>query len=477
MDGAHQTTSSDLAGRPQAIIHQSNAEMFSIPLAAQRDLHLEAARGRFDDLVDRIPLVRRLADEQGVTRLNTLEDLGLLLAPHSASKSYPLSFVENARFDRLTQWLQGFTAHDLSGVAMGGCESLDDWIDALDAQTPLRVVHSTGTSGKLSFLPRDLETSRQYTPGYLRQFDPFGDEPGRLAGAVAETPVLYLQYRRGAYGQQRLLDGLQRDLFGGAAEMIVALHPGRFSADAVSLVGRIRAAEARGDLRRDGLGRTLLDKREALLEAQRQAEADLEAFLDVLGARFRGARVSLMGHLPQLHKLAAAALARGYENLFAPESFAAGGGGLKGVALPADWQDTIHRFLGPVRPTPGYGMSELVGVMRPCREGHFHLPPWIIPFLLDPLTGQQLPREGVRTGRFGVFDLNASGYWGGCITGDEVTLSWGDTAPCPCGRIGPYVHSDIRRYTEAEGGDDKITCAGAPQAYDRALEFVVSAGG
>jgi hypothetical protein len=183
-----------------------------------------------------------------------------------------------------------------------------------------------------------------------------------------------------------------------------------------------------------------------------------------------------MGHLPQLHRLAVAGLKRGYEGIFAPDSFAAGGGGLKGVALPVDWRETVARFLGPIKPTPGYGMSELVGIVRPCSQGHFHLPPWQIPFLLDPVSGAQYPRGGVRKGRFAAFDLNAGSYWGGFITGDEVTLSWGDTTPCPCGRIGPYVGSEIRRYSEAEGGDDKITCAGAPQAYDKALKYVIAMG-
>lgn len=32
---------------------------------------------------------------------------------------------------------------------------------------------------------------------------------------------------------------------------------------------------------------------------------------------------------------------------------------------------------------------------------------------------------------------------------------------------------DIRRYSEIEGGDDKITRAGAPEAHDKALDFIL----
>jgi ribosomal 50S subunit-associated protein YjgA (DUF615 family) len=464
-----------LADRPADIIRLPNAAMFAIPLQEQHALQLEVARRRFEESVERIALVGRLAREQSLARIRSFEDLGLLLVPHSASKSYPLSFVENARFDRMNQWLQGFTAHDLGGVDVSRCETLDDWITTLDAHTEIRLIHSSGTSGKLSFLPRDAATSRQYAPGYLRQFDPFGTEPARLL-SPEKTPILYLQYRHGAYGQQRMLDVLQSDLFGGDGQMIVPMNPGRFSADAISLGARIRAAEAKGELDRLDVGKTLRQRREAFLAEHAAAEQHFERFLDFIGEHLRGARVSVMGHIPQLHRLAVAGLKRGYESMFAPDSFVAGGGGLKGVALPDDWRETVARFLGPIKPTPGYGMSELVGVVRPCAAGRFHLPPWQIPFLLDPASGAQYPRTGVQKGRFAAFDLNASGYWGGFITGDEVTLSWGDTAPCACGRIGPYVESEIRRYGESEGGDDKITCAGAPQAYDKALDYVIGMG-
>jgi hypothetical protein len=58
-----------------------------------------------------------------------------------------------------------------------------------------------------------------------------------------------------------------------------------------------------------------------------------------------------------------------------------------------------------------------------------------------------------------------------------VTMSWGDDTACACGRIGPFVHRGIRRYSEKEGGDDKITCAGAPDAHDKAIDFILQSAG
>ena len=311
----------------------------------------------------------------------------------------------------------------------------------------------------------------------MRQFDRFGDEAPLLGAPANEAPILSLQYRHGAYAQQRLLDVLQRDLFGGDGSMILAINPGRFSADAVSLGGRLRGAEAKGELGRMQLSPKLLERRDALLKEQEESQGHLENFLDEAARRFRGKAVSVMGHIPQLHRVAVAGIARGYEDMFAPDSFVAGGGGLKGVSLPDDWRQTVRRYIGPAEPMLGYGMSEMVGAVRICPAGHYHIPPWVTPFLLDPETGVQHPRTGVRTGRYGVFDLNAESYWAGYLTGDEVTLSWGDTEPCACGRIGAFLHTNIRRYSEKEGGDDKITCAGAPEAYDKAVDYVVQMGG
>jgi hypothetical protein len=92
--------------------------------------------------------------------------------------------------------------------------------------------------------------------------------------------------------------------------------------------------------------------------------------------------------------------------------------------------------------------------------------------VLHPETGQPLPRSGTQTGRFALMDLLPENYWGGLVTGDEVTLSGWDE-PCSCGREGPYLHSTIRRFSEIQGGDDKINCAGAPEAHDKAIEYLL----
>lgn len=463
----------DLGAEPERIIDLSQDEVYAIPLEGQRDLQLRGARTRFGDLVGRVPILTRLAEEQGITEIRALEDLAPLLVPHSALKSYPMSYLEKNQFDRLTQWLNGFTTYDLSAVNARQCDSIDDWLMVLDAQTDIRVLHSTGTSGKLSFLPRGMPEMKAMMTGYCRQFDCFRDEPSLLGAAVEKTPIIFTQYRKGGMAQHRHLDYLQEHLFGGDARMIITTNPTRFSADAASIGGRLRVAEAKGELGKIQISPKLLERRDAFLQDQERASEYLDAFFEEVSSRLRGKTVSVMGHVPMLYNIAVQARKRGVESLFARNSFVAAGGGMKGHSLPADWRGTVDRFLGGAPLVEGYGMTEVVAATRLCPGGHYHLPTWHIPFLLDPDTGQVRPRSGTVTGRYGAFDLNAQTYWGGFLTGDEVTLSWGDKQACACGRIGPYLHHGVRRYTEKEGGDDKITCAGAPEAHDKAIEFVI----
>jgi hypothetical protein len=175
-----------------------------------------------------------------------------------------------------------------------------------------------------------------------------------------------------------------------------------------------------------------MERRDAFLANQAKASDYLDLFFAECETRLRGRIVSLIGHVPMLYSIALEAEKRGVRDLFHPRSFVMAGGGMKGQTLPDGWHETTDRFLGGAPLVEGYGMTEVVTGTRICLGGHYHLPAWHVPFLLDPASGTPLPRTGTRTGRYGTFDLNAQTYWGGFLTGDEVTLSWGDDAPCSC---------------------------------------------
>ena len=465
-----------LIDQPEEQIKLSMNEIYSLPVATQEAMQLESVKKRFRDQVDRIPILGKLREQQNIDEIRKLEDVAPLLLPHSAYKSYSLSVIEQGRFDRLTKWLNGLSIHDLSGLDASGIETIDDWIMMLDEKTPIRVIHSTGTSGKLSFLPRSEVEIESMVDGQRGTYSVFGSEAPRIAGPIESTPLLFPWYRRGAMAYHRVIDGMVKYLYGGNENMIYALNPGRLSADAISLAGRLRAAEARGELGQQRIAPKLIARREAFLVEQKEAPLRLGRFLDKLQTEIKGRSIQVLGSLPQQFDLALAAKQAGITHLFHPLSHIAAGGGNKGRDLPDDWEDTVKNFYGVPQLSGGYGMSEVVIGTRICANNHYHIPVFVIPFVLDPATGTPSPRKGTVTGRMGVFDVNARTYWGGFLTGDKVTFSWGDV-PCGCGRIGPYIHEGIRRFSEAEGGDDKITCAGAPDAHDKAIDFILKASG
>jgi hypothetical protein len=146
------------------------------------------------------------------------------------------------------------------------------------------------------------------------------------------------------------------------------------------------------------------------------------------------------------------------------------GSGTKGVIYPAGWYE-LCKAVVPHEHQATYSMTELTGSARMCSAGNFHSPPWIVTFLLDPHTGRQLPRHGIQTGRFAAFDLWPRTYWGGTISGDQVTIDW--RGGCACGRTTHIIGPDIGRYSNLRD-DDKISCSKSPDAYAKAIELALS---
>ena len=113
---------------------------------------------RFADHKESIEAVGKAAKRTGITELRDFDDVVPLMFSHAAYKSYPAALLDRKRYDLLTAWLDKLTKHDLSQVDVSGCTDIDSWIEALDAQTPLEVITSSGTTGT-------LRSSRRTGPG------------------------------------------------------------------------------------------------------------------------------------------------------------------------------------------------------------------------------------------------------------------------------------------------------------------------
>lgn len=464
-----------LGREPHRLAELTTTEKYSFSAETLADIQLAGLRTRFNELIDAMPVLARFADANGLKEVGSLEDGALLLFPHTLYKSYPLSAIEKNRFDVLTRWLGSLTVVDLSAVEATPCESLDDWVIALDTKSEVRLKHSSGTTGKLSFIPANTAESRTAAIYFLRKLQGFGDEPDASLDGVVGLPVISLAARKGAMAASRQVDVIVEHLYNGDESKIYSLNPGRVSADLLSLGGRLEGAAAKGELGKLQLAPGLLARRDEFIRQQADQGAMMRRFYERIEAELKGQRVIVSGILTALVDTSVQGLDWGYERMFSPDTLLSVAGGTKGRVLPPDYKEQVERFTGAPFPLVGFGQSEGVAtVARMCPQGYYHVGPNIIAYLLDPVTGELLPRTGTQKGRYGFIDLAARLRWGGFLTSDEVTIHWGDTQPCTCGRKGAYTEPDIRRYSESEGGDDKITCAGATGVHDKALDLIAN---
>src|SRR5262245_43824847 len=138
---------------PGAWTEQPFELLVDLPRVEVEAAQLAALRRRFETLRPKIEALDKLASRQGVEKLEQLDDVVPVLFDHRVYKSYPLSLIEKRQFPRLTKWLDRLTAHDLTAIPLDGVDSVDAWLSRLDEHGML-VGHSTGTTGKLSFIPR-----------------------------------------------------------------------------------------------------------------------------------------------------------------------------------------------------------------------------------------------------------------------------------------------------------------------------------
>jgi hypothetical protein len=450
---------------------QSYTQMHTIARAELEELQREAIGIRFQQHHQSIEMLRKLADRLGITELGQFNDVVPLMFSHTAFKSYPSALIDRKRFDLMTKWLDKLTGYDLSSVDTQGCNSIDDWIDRLDAQTPLQVITSSGTTGTLSILPKDKRGAVEGMVLWkICLFQTFGREPTDKE-LNPSVDVIWPNFASGKLGHLRIADMIKNGFTGGDASKFHPLYSGSVETDLMFLVSKMRAAASRGELDRLEIDPALAARKDEFIAVQLRQPQELDAFFVEITEKLRGKRVFMIGTYHLMYDIAKAGLERGVKNVFAKDSAILTGGGMKGVALPADFMDVITEFLGVDKIQVGYGFSESSTFHWACEEGRYHVMPWVIPFILDPDTSEPLPRTGRRTGRAAVYDILLRAHWGGVISGDEVTIDW--DLQCPCGRASVAFERDIIRYSEKQGvEDDRITCAATQEVHNEAIDFM-----
>ena len=163
---------------PITFFGESLTQMHGIARDELEELQRQAMAIRFQQHLQSIEMVRKLADRLGVTEINEFNDIVPLMFSHTAFKSYPAALIDNKRFDLMTKWLDKLTSHDLSGVETDSCNSIDEWIDRLRRTDPARGHHLQRHHRHPVDHPEDKHGAREGMVLWkICLFQTFGKEP------------------------------------------------------------------------------------------------------------------------------------------------------------------------------------------------------------------------------------------------------------------------------------------------------------
>jgi hypothetical protein len=435
-----------------------SSERYNLAASELEDVQIQAMNERFQERRAQIKLVGHRAREADMNSVRSYEDVVRLLLPHTAYKSYPESFLSQQRWDRLSKWMDTVSTYRVPVDKVAGAGDVDGWIGKL-ADNGFFVSCSSGTTGKSAMLvasQKDMDwCKRDAVAAYSwgSGIKPARDRRIFGMAAIAQVP------RNAATGDAYVaaLQDPRHERFAypvppitvGALTQMVVLR--KAIADGTAQPGDIEAFEKtsaeRQKLVDDAVGIT--------------ARAVIEARKD---------KLHVTGLWGGLYNVAKAVRDLGYAARdFNPENSIYTGGGLKRAKLPDDYREFVYETFNiqPERNYLNYSMQELHSGMPRCQAGgRYHVPPWLVPLILDKSGDNLLPREkGEYEGRAAFFDLSIDGRWGGVISGDRVSI---DFSPCACGNKGASIRDNVARYADLEG-DDKIGCAGTVDAYVRGV--------
>ena len=421
-----------------------------------RGLQVAAINERFQQRKEQIKLLRHRAEEAGLTEVTSLDDAVQLLFPHTAYKSYPEGFLIDRRWDRMSKWLDTVSTYRVPIDKVKDAADVDGWLANLEREG-FFVSCSSGTTGKSAMLvasPKDMEWVKVEAPSaYAWGSGTTLDRDRQMFGMA---PVAYTP-RNHATGEayiaklqdptvERFAYPVPPITVGDLTKMVVMrkkIADGTASPSEIEEMDQTSSERAK--LVEDAVGITA----RALIER-------------------RASKLHITGMWKGLYDVAVAVRELGYSAKdFNPENTIYVGGGLKRAKLPDDYREFVYETFNiqPERNYQNYSMQELHSGMPRCQKGNrYHIPPWVVPLILNKEGDALLPiQDEEYEGRAAFFDLSIDGRWGGVISGDKVAIQF---KPCACGHKGPTIRDDIARYADLEG-DDKIGCAGTVDAYVR----------
>ena len=458
---------------PAAYFGNSYTKAHSVPKEKLESLQLAGLQQRFSDLKEQIPFLDKLAAAEGVKSIDQIDDIVPLLFLHTTYKSYPAKILNENRFGQLNAWMNKLTAANLGKLDAEKCESIDDWINGMHNAAGVMPWVSSGTSGKMTFYPHSAVEMDRFARTYpMMLLQNFGEDPDPLL--EAEVHEVWPFYRYPGGGMNLDFDLRIKYMLGGDEGRFHALFPSAGSLDIRFLQAQQRLGKLENFDEMD-LSPAMAARAEQAQKMEQEMPTQLGDFMSQCTEELNGKSVLMLGTWPMMYHLASQGLAAGKEGVFAPNSRIMAGGGRKGTVLPDNWRDDVCRFMGVEKLGGLYGMTECLARHMEFEEGHYHICPWIVPFLLDPDSSKPLKKKGRQTGRFAFFDLLADSHWGGVVTGDRLTIEWSE--PTPSGHPAPYIVGEIARFADYRDGVDKFQPVANEKAHNAAMTFLNDIGG
>ncbi len=383
---------------PLSFLDYPNEVIFGLEPEELDAMRLELAKQKFNKARESIGMVGRMASQNNVTEITQFNDLLPVLYNQETFKGYPQAWLEAGDFQRMTKWLGKLCAADLSQVDASSCELIEDWMRVLKEQAGVDLMMSAGAEGKASFLPRTFDEwdvlMRITYAGFEKSKGPNGESIALRPG-VDRVPLVYPGARHGARSW-RFMDYYE-DKFG---EGLVDAPLGYVDSDLVSLAGRIREASRKGEAGSLQINPKLLERKADVARSNAELPGQFMGLMDRMINQYRGERIIFYGSMKIIYNLAQQFKEQGVKGAYSPDSFIICGGGFDGEEPPADWKKEVKEALGLYEGQlrVGYGMQEGLWAMQACEHDKYHIPPTIIPFVLNEETDEPLPRTGKQTG-------------------------------------------------------------------------------
>ena len=369
----------DLIVDPDSAYNQPSAELASARLQAADEL--------FQERRQQIPLLAKRAEDAGISKIRDFDDLVPLLFAHTVYKSYPQSFYDNGRWDRMLQWLNTLSVGDVTDVDVAGVTDVDDWLERLWGAGHA-VIATSGSSGKCSFLNHTMADRATKT----RHFKYSSGWP--LARADGNHAYFWLGPSAGRTSAVEAFVANAENW--GRPDEIFALSDEPLLISEISEMAAFRTRMANGTATPDEIA-TVERRRAAKAE---RVQVDLAKLTEKI-LEYRDRPIFLSGMWGQHMMIIERARELGVrDGEFHPDSVIGAGGGVKGVALPPDYQEQVSRFYGDVVRLAVYGMTELAQPLPRCEAGRYHAAPGLVMLPLDE-SGQRLLTSARRDGRAG----------------------------------------------------------------------------